>query len=204
MEWKISSQLIEYEDAVSFMEERVNQIKNNESQEMIWLLEHPPLYTAGSSAKTSDLLDNNGLKIYQTGRGGQYTYHGPGQRIAYIMLDLRKRTQDVRVFVKNLEDSIINTLAVFGIKGEIREGRVGVWVKSENSEAKIAAIGIRIRKWITYHGIAVNINPDLSNYNGIVPCGISQYGVTSFAELGIKTTLKEFDEQFIKSIHQIF
>jgi len=192
MEWKISKQPVDYTDAVQFMEERVNAIIAGQAGELIWLLEHNPLYTAGSSAKESDLLEKR-FPVYQSNRGGQYTYHGTGQRIIYVMLDLRKRGQDIKLFVKNLENWIIATLAEFGIKGEIRENRVGVWVANAKSEEKIAAIGIRVRKWVTYHGISVNISPDLSHYLGIIPCGINEFGVTSFAKLGLGTTMQEFD-----------
>ncbi|MEI6730496.1 MAG: lipoyl(octanoyl) transferase LipB [Pseudomonadota bacterium] len=192
MEWKISKQPVDYTQAVQFMEERVNAIIAGQAGELIWLLEHDPLYTAGSSSKESDLLEKR-FPVYQSNRGGQYTYHGTGQRIIYVMLDLRKRGQDIKLFVKNLENWIIATLAEFGIKGEIREDRVGVWVENAKSEEKIAAIGIRVRKWVTYHGISVNISPDLSHYLGIIPCGINQFGVTSFAKLGLGTTMQEFD-----------
>lgn len=211
MEWKISKEPVDYEYAVAEMEKRVQSIRAGEKDELVWLLEHKPLYTAGTSANDADLLDNNGFPVYKTGRGGQYTYHGPGQRIAYIMLDLKKRTPDVRLFVSQLEECIIMTLAEFGIKGEIREGRVGVWVREslcgsnlENKESKIAALGIRIRQWVTYHGIAVNIDPDLSHYNGIIPCGITEHGVTSLNALGFVTSLEEFDSKFIKSFKKIF
>ncbi len=204
MEFKISNKPEPYEGAVSFMEARVHGIRQGTEDELIWLLEHPPIYTAGASAKDADLLNNNGFPVYKTGRGGQYTYHGPGQRVAYIMLDLKKRTPDVRKFVKDLEEVIINTLGSFGIKGEMREGRVGVWVAEKNKEAKIAALGIRIRQWVTFHGISININPDLSHYDGIVPCGIAEHGVTSFAALGIKATMKEMDEQLMKAFKNKF
>lgn len=203
MEWKISKEKEDYLQAVHLMEARAAAIRSGEKEELVWLLEHPPLYTAGTSAKHSDLLDNKTFPVYKTGRGGQYTYHGPGQRIAYVMLDLKKRTPDVRLFVKNLERWIITTLAAFGIEGDVREGRIGVWVKKPQ-EAKIAALGIRIRQWVTYHGIAINIHPDLTHYSGIVPCGIKEYGVTSLKELGVGVTMQEFDEQLIKSFHLIF
>jgi len=204
MEILISQSLVEYEEAIRFMEQRVADIRLHKNPEMLWLLEHPPLYTAGSSATLADLLDAGGLPVYQTGRGGQYTYHGPGQRIAYFMLDLKKRGGDIRVFVKQLEQCVIETLHYFGIKGEIREGRVGVWVKTGTTESKIAAIGIRVKSWVTYHGVAINIDPDLRYYNGIIPCGIKEYGVTSLAKLGVNSTMQAFDEQFMRCFREIF
>ena len=187
------------------MEERVQAIREGKNDELVWLLEHPPLYTAGTSANILDLLDKKRFPVYKTGRGGQYTYHGPGQRVAYVMLDLKKRNPDIQAYVKSLEGWIITTLREFGIKGAVREGRVGVWVKTGlSSEAKIAAIGVRVRQWVTYHGIAINVHPDLSHYQGIVPCGIKEYGVTSLAALGMDTTMKKFDEQLIKSFNAIF
>jgi len=202
MEWKTSPEPVGYEEAIVFMEERVRQIISGEADELIWLLEHPPLYTAGSSARKADLIDTLGFPVYHTGRGGQYTYHGPGQRVVYAMLNLRERTPDVRLFVERLEQWIITTLAAFGVKGEIREGRVGVWVAEP--EAKIAAIGIRIRKWVTYHGIAINLNPDISHYRGIIPCGIEEYGVTSFAKLGVSADMKALDKQLMQSFEAVF
>ena len=185
------------------MEARVKAIREYTQDELVWLLEHPAIYTAGSSAKNRDLLNNNGFPVYHTGRGGQYTYHGPGQRIIYVLLDLKKRNPDIRRYVKNLEDCVINTLAAFGVKGEIREGRVGVWVKQGNTEQKIAAIGVRVKHWVTYHGVSVNIFPDLSHYDGIIPCGIKEFGITSFESLGIECSLSSFDETFKKSFEAI-
>ena len=205
MEWLTSKEPIRYPDAVAFMEKRVQEITLGEADELVWLLEHPPLYTAGTGANESDLLYTNDFPVYKSGRGGQYTYHGPGQRIAYVMLDLKKRNPDVRAFVKQLEQCIIMTLAAFGVKGEIREGRVGVWVGGYTwHESKIAALGIRIRKWVTFHGISININPDLSHYDGIVPCGIREYGVTSLKALGIPLSMDEFDREFIQAFNRIF
>lgn len=186
MEWKFSKNPVEYADALAFMNKRVEAIHNGEAAECIWLLEHPPLYTAGTSAKDSDLLDNR-FPVYEAGRGGEYTYHGPGQRVAYVMLDLKRRQKkpDVKKYVWQLEEWIIRTLAEFDVKGERRCGRVGIWVKrDEGREDKIAAIGVRIRRWVTLHGIAINVNPDLSHFGGIVPCGIKEHGVTSLADLG--------------------
>ena len=167
------------------MENRVAAIKDGSEDELIWLLEHPPIYTAGTSANAADLL-NPQFPIFETGRGGQYTYHGPGQLVAYVMLDLKKRQKepDLKLYIRTLEQWIINTLEAFGIKGERREGRVGIWVAENEREAKIAAIGVRVRHWITYHGISINLNPDLSHFNGIVPCGINEHGVCSFQSLG--------------------
>ena len=195
IEWKISTGLIPYEEAMSVMEARVAAIIRGAAPEMVWLLEHPPLYTAGTSAKPSDLLTPEALPVHYTGRGGQFTYHGPGQRIAYVMLDLKRRNaQDVRAYVQALEEWIIRSLAAFNIIGERREGRVGIWVeKPDGSEAKIGALGIRVRKWVTYHGIALNIHPDLSHFSGIVPCGVSAHGVTSYADLGHHVTMQEID-----------
>ncbi|MDX2072924.1 MAG: lipoyl(octanoyl) transferase LipB [Alphaproteobacteria bacterium] len=210
LEWKISKGLVPYPEALAAMEARVAEIQAGRAPELAWLLEHPPLYTAGTSAKTADLLSAQGFPVYQTGRGGQYTYHGPGQRVAYVMLDLKQRNaQDVRAYVESLERWIIATLGEFGVRGETREGRVGVWVKEEaldrkdsspsteyrvpSTESKIAALGIRIRKWVTYHGICINVNPDLSHYAGIIPCGIREHGVTSLAALGINATMAEVD-----------
>jgi len=204
MEWKISKKPVDYNLAVAFMEKRVQAIRVGTEQDLVWLLEHPPLYTAGTSAKDSDLLDGRKFPVHKTGRGGQYTYHGPGQRVAYVMLDLKKRTPDVRMFVRSLEDWIITTLADFGVKGCTYKGRVGVWVKKDGAEVKIAAIGVRLRQWVTYHGIAINVHPDLSHYSGIIPCGMKDYGVTSLADLGIQVTMNTFDERLVKSFNRIF
>jgi lipoyl(octanoyl) transferase len=202
IEWIISPQPIGYDDALHVMEETVADIRAEKSPEQVWLLEHPPLYTAGTSAKESDLLKPQ-FPVYETGRGGQYTYHGPGQRVGYVMLDLKKRqkTPDIKQYICNLEQWIINTLQEFDIKGERREGRVGIWVvKPDGSEAKIAAIGVRIRHWVTYHGISINLNPDLTHFSGIVPCGISDAGVTSFEDLGVKATMDELDKALQKNL----
>lgn len=188
------------------MEERVAAIHEGNAPEMVWLLEHPPLYTAGTSAKESDLLDAR-FPVHKTGRGGEHTYHGPGQRVAYVMLDLRKRQQapDLKKYIWSLEEWIIRALARFDIKGERREGRVGIWVVTPSGEKKIAAIGVRIRRWIAFHGVAVNVDPDLSHFSGIVPCGISEYGVTSLSEiLGRTVSLSEFDNAFKASWNEVF
>jgi lipoyl(octanoyl) transferase len=176
------------------MEKRVEAIHKYEAGELIWLLEHPPLITSGTSAKATDLITPDRFPVYAAGRGGQYTYHGPGQRIAYVMLDLRRRGQDLRKFISMLEDWIIETLNAFDIHGERRDGRVGIWVtRPDGREDKIAAIGVRVRRWITYHGLAINLAPDLEHFSSIVPCGISQHGVTSIRELGRDVTMADLD-----------
>ncbi|PIE11185.1 MAG: lipoate-protein ligase B [Rhodobacterales bacterium] len=202
VEWIISDGLTSYEDALRVMEERVVAIREGRADEALWLLEHPPLYTAGTSAKSEDLRDPDRFPVYEARRGGQYTYHGPGQRVVYVMLDLDKRGRDVRAFVKALEGWVIDSLASFGLRGHIREGRVGVWIErpekpplptGEMREDKIAAIGIRLRKWVSFHGISVNVEPDLSHFDGIVPCGITGHGVTSLVDLGLPVTMADLD-----------
>ena len=194
LEWIVSDHPVEYPDALQFMEKRVAEIRAGAAPEAVWLLEHPPLYTAGTSAKREDLLEPERFPVYDAGRGGQYTYHGPGQRVAYVMLDLQKRGRDVRCFVRDLENWVIKTLAQFGVTGEIRDGRVGIWVdRGMGREDKIGAIGVRVRHWVTFHGISLNIDPDLSHFGGIVPCGITQYGVTSLWDLGHTPTRDEVD-----------
>jgi lipoyl(octanoyl) transferase len=198
VEWRISDVLVPYDAAVAAMETRIAAIRDRAAPELIWLLEHPPLYTAGTSARAQDLLDPARLPVYRAGRGGQYTYHGPGQRVAYVMLDLERRGRDVRCHVWRLEEWVIATLARFNVKGERREGRVGVWVVGRDGrEDKIAAIGVRVRRWVTYHGLALNVDPDLDHYRGIVPCGIdpaaSGHGVTSLVRLGIPVSMAEVD-----------
>ena len=194
IEWRTASEPVDYETAVAFMEDRVEGIRTHQAPETVWLLEHPPLYTAGTSATPDDLLEPGRFPVYRTGRGGQYTYHGPGQRVGYVMLDLNKRGRDVRAYVHNLEEWIIATLAKFDVKGERRDDRVGIWIDQGGGvEHKIAAIGVRIRRWITFHGIAINVNPDLSHFTGIVPCGIEAHGVTSLHALGIPVTMEEVD-----------
>jgi lipoyl(octanoyl) transferase len=192
--WETEPTPIPYEQALARMDLEVSAITAGLTTELVWLLQHPPLYTAGTSAKSTDLVDPDRFPVFQTGRGGQYTYHGPGQRVAYVMLNLKGRGGDVRAFVARLEDWLINVLAAFGIAGDRREDRVGVWVSTSEGEKKIAALGIRVRGGITLHGVSININPDLSHFNGIVPCGISDYGVTSFADLGVKATMTEVDD----------
>jgi lipoyl(octanoyl) transferase len=193
LDWRVSRDLVAYEDAVREMEERISRIRAGAAAEQIWLLEHPPLYTAGTSSRAEDLLDAQRFPVHRTGRGGQYTYHGPGQRVAYVMLDLENRGRDVRKYVYALEDWLIRTLARFDIKGERREGRVGIWVADGLRENKVAAVGVRVRRWVSYHGVSLNVDPDLSHYDGIVPCGISEHGVTSLAALGVKASMQDVD-----------
>ena len=205
LEWIVSDRPVEYPEAVEFMEKRVADIRAGNAPEAVWLLEHPPLYTAGTSAKSADLLQPDRFPVYESGRGGQYTYHGPGQRVAYVMLDLHNRGRDVRCYVRDLENWVIRTLASFGVKGEIRDGRVGIWVdRGMGREDKIGAIGVRVRHWITFHGISLNIDPDLSHFTGIVPCGITQYGVTSLWDLGHTPTLEEVDMALKHCFHEQF
>jgi len=205
IEWRISDTLVEYPTALSEMEARVQAIRKGEASELVWLLEHPPLYTAGTSADPADLVDPDRFPVYDAGRGGQYTYHGPGQRVAYFMLDLNKRGKDVRQFIYGLEEVMIRALATFGIVAERREGRIGVWVtRSSGKEEKIGAIGVRVSGWVTYHGISINIDPNLSHFEGIVPCGITEHGVTSFTDLGVKATMAELDEALKAQFDEIF
>ena len=194
VQWLVSDDLVGYPDAVAFMERRVEGIHAGREGEAVWLLEHPALYTAGTSAQADELLDSAALPVYPSGRGGRYTYHGPGQRVAYVMLDLRQRGSDVRAYVHTLEAWIIATLARLGVRGERRANRVGIWVdQGGGREAKIAAIGVRVRRWVTYHGIAINVDPNLDHFGGIVPCGIAEHGVTSLNEMGVGATMAEVD-----------
>ncbi len=198
VEWRVSDGLVDYETALATMTARAEAIARGEAPELVWLLEHPPLYTAGTSARPSELLDAR-FPVFETGRGGQLTYHGPGQRVGYAMLDLKRRVPDVRRFVATIEEWIIRTLASFNVRGERRDDRVGVWVrrpdKGTNFEDKIAAIGIRVRHWVTLHGFALNVEPELSHFSGIVPCGVAEarYGVTSLADLGVPVSMPEVD-----------
>jgi lipoyl(octanoyl) transferase len=197
-DWIIADAPVAYPDALSFMDRRVADIAAGIAPETVWLLEHPPLYTAGTSAHAEDLLTPNRFPVYDTGRGGQYTYHGPGQRVAYVMLDLNRRGRDLRRYVASLEQWIIDTLAAFNVKGERRQGRVGIWIARKDQfgngrEDKIAAIGVRVRHWITFHGIAINVDPVLEHFSGIVPCGISGHGVTSLTNLGLPVTMADLD-----------
>ncbi|ANK83450.1 MAG: lipoate-protein ligase B [Rhizobiales bacterium NRL2] len=204
MEWRESAAPVDYPAAVGWMERRAAAIRDDGADECVWLLEHPPLYTAGTSADAADLLTPDRFPVHRTGRGGEYTYHGPGQRVGYVMLDLRRRGPDVRRFVNDLERWVIGTLAEFGIAGERRQGRVGVWVETAEGEKKIAALGIRLRRWVSFHGIAINLNPDLEHFGGIVPCGISDYGVTSFAELGVAASMADLDAALKRQFDEIF
>ena len=205
VEWQVSTAPVDYDDAVAAMEARVGAIRSG-GDELVWLLEHPALYTAGTSAEDGDLLSGD-LPVYRTGRGGQYTYHGPGQRVAYVMLDLERRGPDLRRYVRDLEAWIIATLARFDVRGERRDGRVGIWVAGEDGrEDKIAAIGVRVRRWVTYHGVSINVAPDLSHYAGIVPCGIdpARYGVTSLAVLGHDATMADVDTALRDAFAEVF
>ena len=212
IEWLRSDRPVPYPEALAVMEARVAAILDGTASEAIWLLEHPPLYTAGTSARAADLTDPDRFEVFEARRGGQYTYHGPGQRIAYVMLDVARRGHDVRRFVAGLEAWVIATLAEFGIRGEIREGRVGVWVARPEKpplpdgtmrEDKIAAIGIRLRRWISFHGVSINLEPDLSHYDGIVPCGIAGHGVTSLVDLGHPVTMDDLDLALRRSFPRI-
>jgi lipoyl(octanoyl) transferase len=202
-EWRISDRPVPYPAAVAEMEARAAAIAQSREPELVWLLEHPPIYTAGTSADDADLLDAR-FPVYRSGRGGQFTYHGPGQRVGYVMLNLKARKPDVRAYVHDLEQWLVETFALFGIKGERREGRVGIWVRRGAKEDKIAAIGVRIRHWVSFHGVALNVEPDLSHFGGIVPCGISQYGVTSLADLGVMVTMADVDVALKQSFEKIF
>jgi lipoyl(octanoyl) transferase len=205
VEWRISDSPVPYEMAVAEMERRIAAIRDGNAPELVWLLEHPPLYTAGTSAKTQDLLDPARLPVHRSGRGGQYTYHGPGQRIAYVMLDLNRFGRDVRCHVWRLEEWMIAALARFNVRGERRDGRIGVWVAgSSERDDKIAAIGVRVRRWVSYHGVALNVDPDLDHFRGIVPCGITQHGVTSLARVGITASMAEVDIALRATFGQVF
>ena len=208
VEWAVSTGYVDYEPAVAVMEARVAAIAAGEAEEVVWLLEHPPLYTAGVSAKDDDLLAPDRFPVHRTGRGGQFTYHGPGQRVAYVMLDLNRRGKDVRAFVHGLEDWIIGALDQFGVEAGMREGRVGVWVERKGAgwsrEDKIAAIGVKVRKWVSFHGISLNVEPDLDHFGGIVPCGITEHGVTSLVDLGVLATMDEADGALKASFQRVF
>lgn len=213
VEWITSDTLVAYEEAVAFMEERVAGIAAGTAEECVWLLEHPPLYTAGTSARREDLTDPDRFPVYPSKRGGQYTYHGPGQRVVYVMLDVGKRGHDVRRFVEQLERWVILALEEFNVRGEIRPGRVGVWVERDDkprtitgakAEDKIAAIGIRLRKWVSFHGISINVEPELDHFTGIVPCGITEHGVTSLVDLGLPVTMPDVDVALKRSFEMVF
>ncbi|CAN7412748.1 lipoyl(octanoyl) transferase LipB [Brevundimonas sp. LjRoot202] len=207
-EWAVSTGYVDYPFAVEAMEARAAAIAAGEAPELVWLLEHPPLYTAGVSSRDSDLLEADRFPVHRTGRGGQFTYHGPGQRVAYVMLDLNRRGKDVRAFVRGLEQWIIGALGEFGVAADVREGRVGVWVERKgpgwSREDKIAAIGVKVRKWVSFHGISLNVEPDLGHFSGIVPCGINEHGVTSLVDLGVPATLDEADEALRVSFRRVF
>jgi lipoyl(octanoyl) transferase len=210
--WRIADGLVPYEEAVETMEREVAAISDG-GDELVWLVEHPPLYTAGTSANARDLVQPNRFPVFATGRGGEYTYHGPGQRVAYVMLDLKRRRQDVRAFVAALEDVVIRTLDMMNVRGERREDRVGVWVRRPEkplltdgamAEDKIAALGIRLRKWVTFHGLSLNVDPDLDHFGGIVPCGISAYGVTSLVDLGLPVMMADVDIRLRTAFEAVF
>ena len=211
--WRVSEGLTEYPAALAEMEREVDLIASGEADELVWLVEHPPLYTAGTSANASDLLIADRFPVYDTGRGGEYTYHGPGQRVAYLMLDLKRRRRDVRAFVAAIEETIIKTLDSMNVRGERREDRVGVWVRRPErpplpdgsmAEDKIAAIGIRLRRWVSFHGLSINVEPELDHFGGIVPCGISGYGVTSLVDLGLPVTMGDVDIALRKAFEDVF
>jgi lipoyl(octanoyl) transferase len=205
LDWRVSDDLVDYEAARTFMEERVAGIVDDKAPETVWLLEHPPLYTAGTSADPSELVDQDKFPVFDAGRGGRYTYHGPGQRIAYVMLDLRQRGRDVRAHVYNLEAWVIAALDKFNVKGERREGRIGIWVdRGDGREDKIGAIGVRVRHWVTFHGISLNVEPDLSHYDGIIPCGIADQGVTSLVDLGLPVSMADVDVVLQETWEEIF
>jgi lipoyl(octanoyl) transferase len=205
IEWCSSAGLVPYPEALAAMEQRVAAIRAGAASELVWLLEHPPLYTAGTSARPGDLLAPQRFPVFEAGRGGQYTYHGPGQRVAYLMLDLQRRKPDLRRYISQLEEWVIRALARFDVRGERRPDRIGIWVvRPGGQEAKIAAIGVRVRRWVSYHGVAINLDPDLAHFGGIVPCGISGFGVTSLADLGLTTTMAELDAALMATFEQVF
>ena len=208
VEWVVAPGLVPYEAAVAEMERRAAAIADGRAAERVWLVEHPPLYTAGTSARDADLVEPDRFPVFRSGRGGQYTYHGPGQRVAYVMLDLNRRQPDLRRFVGALESWLIGTLDAFNVRGERREDRVGVWVRrperGDRVEDKIAAIGIRVRRWVTFHGISLNVEPDLSHFSGIVPCGVTRHGVTSLVDLGLPVTMHDADVALRSAFEEVF
>ena len=213
VQWEISDGEVDYNTALEKMDNYVQKVIIGEADEKIWLLEHPSLYTAGTSADKKDLVEPNRFPVFQTKRGGQYTYHGPGQRVVYVMLDLNKRGKDIKKFIENLEAWIIYTLADFNVVGQSRKGRVGIWVERPDKpkninglieEEKIAAIGVRLKKWITFHGLSINVDPDLSHFEGIVPCGIKEHGVTSLVDLGLPVSMTDLDIALTKSFSKVF
>jgi lipoyl(octanoyl) transferase len=203
VEWRVADGLTAYPEAVAFMEERAASIAEGRARELVWLVEHPPIYTAGTSARDEDLLDAR-FPVFKTGRGGQFTYHGPGQRVGYVMLNLKQRKTDIRVFIRDLEEWLIGTLAHFNVKGERRQGRVGIWVERDGGEYKIAAIGVRVRRWVTFHGVSINVDPDLTHFSGIVPCGVSEHGVTSLHDLGLPVSMADLDVAMKQSFATVF
>lgn len=202
IEWRVSDALVPYEDALAFMNERAAAIRAGTASECVWLLEHPPLFTAGTSADAAELFNPMGFPVFEAGRGGRYTYHGPGQRVGYVMLDLERRGKDIRCFVHALEQWVIDALARFGVNAHRSEGRIGIWVGEGADEAKIGALGVRIRRWVTLHGFAINVDPDLTHFSGIVPCGISEYGVTSLASLGKQMVVTAVDAALEGEFHR--
>lgn len=211
--WRISDSLVPYDEALSVMDAEVAAIAEGRADELVWLLEHPPLYTAGTSADSADLIQPDRFPVFATGRGGEYTYHGPGQRVAYVMLDLKRRRQDVRAYVAALEEVIIRCLGAMNVRGERREDRVGVWVRrpekpllpdGTQAEDKIAALGIRLRRWVSFHGLSINVDPDLTHFSGIVPCGISAYGVTSLEDLGMLVMMQDVDTRLRQAFEEVF
>jgi lipoyl(octanoyl) transferase len=209
IEWRVADGLVPYNEAVAEMERRVAAIRDGAAPELVWLLEHPPLYTAGTSARPEDLLEPQRLPVHRSGRGGQYTYHGPGQRVAYVMLDLNRHGRDVRCHVWRLEEWMIRTLAHFAVCGERRDGRVGIWVAGRDGpgdqrEDKIAAIGVRVRHWVSYHGVALNVDPELDHFRGIVPCGVTEHGVTSLARLGVTASMADVDSAMRATFDEVF
>jgi len=202
IEWKISDGLVPYDEALAFMERRAAAIRDGTAKECIWLLQHPPLFTAGTSADVSELINPLGFPVHEAGRGGRYTYHGPGQRVGYVMLDLEKRGKDIRRFVHSLEQWMIDALGQFGVNAHRAESRIGIWVGEGPAEEKIGALGVRVKRWVTLHGFAINVDPDLSHFGGIVPCGISEFGVTSLVKLGKQIPLTRVDAALERTFHQ--
>lgn len=200
IEWRVSEGLVPYAEALAEMEERAAAVRAGKASELVWLLEHPPLFTAGTSADPAELTNPMGFPVFEAGRGGRYTYHGPGQRVGYLVLDLEKRGKDIRCFVHALEGWIIATLADLGVEARREPGRIGIWTGRGSSEAKIGAIGVRVRRWVTMHGFAINVAPDLSHFGGIVPCGISEYGVTSLAELGVNPDMEQVNSALKRNL----
>lgn len=202
IEWRVSHGLVPYEEALAFMESRAAAIRLGQERECVWLLEHPPLFTAGTSADPAELSNPLGLPVFNAGRGGRYTYHGPGQRVAYVMLDLEKRGKDIRRFVDSLEQWMIDALAQLGVNAHRADGRIGIWVGNGADEKKIGALGVRVKRWVTLHGIAINVNPDLTHFGGIVPCGIAEFGVASLASLGKQMPVERVDAALRGNFHQ--